>query len=176
MCSVLWAMLSSLLLICLLFSVSRDHLYQKLTFNYAKRKRSFTSEKNSFFCGRCFRILLLPKILVLPLLCQFFAVFCHSDHCFLLEQHESATRSLDDNVWEEFRNFKKCLIMMFAKQEKDLIFLETVMSLARQKRHCLVECIPLPKEVAKQAPLYFKKVCKTIVCCPFYFYSTVYQI
>ncbi|CAN4120459.1 unnamed protein product [Withania somnifera] len=77
--------------------------------------------------------------------------------CILTMQHESATRSLDDNVWEEFRNFKKCLIMMFAKQEKDLIFLETVMSLARQKRHCLVECIPLSKEVAKQAPLYFKK-------------------
>ncbi|KAJ8549113.1 hypothetical protein K7X08_032820 [Anisodus acutangulus] len=77
--------------------------------------------------------------------------------CILTTQHESATRSLDDNVWEEFRNFKKCLIMIFAKQEKDLIFLETVMSLARQKRHCLVECIPLPKEVAKQAPLYFKK-------------------
>ncbi|MCD7462203.1 hypothetical protein HAX54_047999 [Datura stramonium] len=77
--------------------------------------------------------------------------------CILTTQHESATRSLDDNVWEEFRNFKKCLIMMFGKQEKDLIFLETVMSLARQKRHCLVECIPLSKEVAKQAPLYFKK-------------------
>ncbi|XP_055813650.1 uncharacterized protein LOC129883097 [Solanum dulcamara] len=77
--------------------------------------------------------------------------------CILTMQHESATRSLDDNVWEEFRNFKKCLIMTFAKQEKDLIFLETVMSLARQKRHCLVECIPLSKEVAKQAPLYFKK-------------------
>lgn len=54
--------------------------------------------------------------------------------------------------------------MMFAKQEKDLVFLETVISLARQKRHCLVECIPLPKEVAKQAPLYFKKVCETILC------------
>lgn len=77
--------------------------------------------------------------------------------CILTMQHETATRSLDDNVWEEFRNFKKCLIMMFAKQEKDLVFLETVISLARQKRHCLVECIPLPKEVAKQAPLYFKK-------------------
>lgn len=77
--------------------------------------------------------------------------------CILTMQHESATRSLDDNVWEEFRNFKKCLIMMFAKQEKDLIFLETVMGLARQKRHCLIECIPMPKEVAKQGPLYFKK-------------------
>nr|GLL49173.1 CWF19-like protein 2 isoform X1 [Ipomoea trifida] len=57
----------------------------------------------------------------------------------------------------EIRNFKKCLIMMLAKQEKDVVFLETVMGLAKQRRHCLVECIPLPKDVAKQAPLYFKK-------------------
>ena len=73
-------------------------------------------------------------------------------------QHESSTRTLDNNVWDEIRNFKKCLIMMFAKQEKDLVFLETVMGLAQQRRHCLVECIPLPRETAKQAPLYFKKV------------------
>lgn len=61
-------------------------------------------------------------------------------------------------MWEEIRNFKKCLIMMFAKQEKDVVFLETVMGLAQQRRHCLIECIPLPQEIAKQAPLYFKKV------------------
>ncbi|KAL6006844.1 hypothetical protein ACLOJK_032340 [Asimina triloba] len=42
-------------------------------------------------------------------------------------------------------------------QEKDVIFLETVMGLAKQRRHCMVECIPLPLEVAKEAPLYFKK-------------------
>ncbi|XP_009616950.1 uncharacterized protein [Nicotiana tomentosiformis] len=77
--------------------------------------------------------------------------------CILTIQHESATRSLDDNVWEEIRNFKKCLVMMFAKQEKDLVFLETVMGLAQQRRHCLVECIPLTRQVAKQAPLFFKK-------------------
>ncbi|CBI26380.3 uncharacterized protein LOC100264750 [Vitis vinifera] len=79
-------------------------------------------------------------------------------HCCILPmQHESSTRTLDNNVWDEIRNFKKCLIMMFAKQEKDLVFLETVMGLAQQRRHCLVECIPLPRETAKQAPLYFKK-------------------
>ncbi|KAJ9167336.1 hypothetical protein P3X46_021999 [Hevea brasiliensis] len=79
-------------------------------------------------------------------------------HCFILPmQHESATRSVDNYVWEEIRNFKKCLIMMFAKQGKDLVFLETVMGLAQQRRHCLIECIPLPQKIAKQAPLYFKK-------------------
>lgn len=73
-------------------------------------------------------------------------------------QHDSATRSVDNNVWEEIRNFKKCLITMFSRQEKDVVFLETVLGLSQQKRHCLIECIPLPCEIAKQAPLYFKKV------------------
>ncbi|KAJ7943029.1 CWF19-like protein 2 [Quillaja saponaria] len=79
-------------------------------------------------------------------------------HCCILPiQHESATRTVDDNAWLEIRNFKKCLIMMFAKQEKDIVFLETVMGLAQQRRHCMIECIPLPQQIAKEAPLYFKK-------------------
>ncbi|CAK7338332.1 unnamed protein product [Dovyalis caffra] len=79
-------------------------------------------------------------------------------HCCILPvHHDSATRNVDNNVWEEIRNFKKCLIMMFSKQEKDLVFLETVINLSQQRRHCLIECIPLPREIAKQAPLYFKK-------------------
>lgn len=48
--------------------------------------------------------------------------------------------------------------MMFAKQEKDVVFLETVMGLGQQKRHCMVECVPIPSKIAKQAPVYFKKV------------------
>ncbi|XVF62947.1 hypothetical protein PTKIN_Ptkin09bG0049800 [Pterospermum kingtungense] len=79
-------------------------------------------------------------------------------HCCILPmQHESATRTIDNNVWDEIRNFKKCLIMMFAKQDKEMVFLETVMGLAQQRRHCLIECIPLPRKIAKQAPVYFKK-------------------
>ncbi|KAM7256173.1 hypothetical protein ACFE04_011914 [Oxalis oulophora] len=79
-------------------------------------------------------------------------------HCCILPlQHESATRNVDNDVWDEIRNFKKCLIMMFGKQDKELVFLETAMGLAQQRHHCLIECIPLPKEIAKQAPVYFKK-------------------
>ena len=72
-------------------------------------------------------------------------------------QHELATRTVENNVWEEIRNFKKCLIMMFAKQGRDVVFLETVLGLAQQRRHCLIDCVPLPQQIAKQAPLYFKK-------------------
>lgn len=79
-------------------------------------------------------------------------------HCCILPmQHEAATRTVDKNVWEELRNFKKCLLKMFARQNKDVVFLETVIGLAKQRRHCLIECIPIPYEVAGQAPLYFKK-------------------
>ncbi|KAG1330883.1 CWF19-like protein 2 [Cocos nucifera] len=79
-------------------------------------------------------------------------------HCCILPmQHEAATRTVDKNVWEELRNFKKCLLKMFARQDKDVVYLETVIGLAKQRRHCLIECIPVPNDVAKQAPLYFKK-------------------
>ncbi|XP_010552845.1 PREDICTED: CWF19-like protein 2 [Tarenaya hassleriana] len=46
---------------------------------------------------------------------------------------------------------------MFAKQGKEVVFLETVMGLSQQRRHCMIECIPLPQDIAKEAPLYFKK-------------------
>ncbi|KAG0468462.1 hypothetical protein HPP92_017790 [Vanilla planifolia] len=79
-------------------------------------------------------------------------------HCCILPlQHESSTRTVDRNVWEEIRNFKKCLLKMFSRKDKDVIFLETVVELSRQRRHCLIECIPIPSQIAKQAPLYFKK-------------------
>lgn len=79
-------------------------------------------------------------------------------HCCILPmQHEAASRSVDDNVWDEIRNFKKCLIMMFAQEGKDAVFLETVIGLSQQRRHCMIECIPIPQEIAKEGPLYFKK-------------------
>ncbi|XP_024019954.1 CWF19-like protein 2 [Morus notabilis] len=78
-------------------------------------------------------------------------------HCCILPmQHVPSTRSVDDYVWEEIRNLKKCLIMMFGEQEKDVVFLETVMGLGQQRRHCMVECVPLDRELAEEAPHYFK--------------------
>lgn len=79
-------------------------------------------------------------------------------HCLLAPmQHEGSSRNVDENVWEELRNYKKCLLQMFANQDKNVLFMETAIHLAQQHRHCLVECIPLPPNLAKQAPLYFKK-------------------
>ncbi|EPS65503.1 hypothetical protein M569_09269, partial [Genlisea aurea] len=123
--------------------------------------RPFTSQQER--CSFCFESPARPKHLVIAI--GNFAYLSLPQHqpvvpghcCILTLQHENSTRNLDDDVWEEIRNFKKCLIMMYSKQEKDVLFIETVVQVARQKRHCLVECIPLPQDVAKQAPLYFKK-------------------
>ncbi|KAL6970518.1 hypothetical protein U1Q18_030217 [Sarracenia purpurea var. burkii] len=123
-------------------------------------KRILTQQER---CKFCFENPSRPRHLVVAIANFTYLSLPHwqsvvTGHCCILTlQHESATRAVDNNVWDEIRNFKKCLIMMFAKQEKDVVFLETVMGLAQQRRHCLVECIPLPRDLAKQAPLYFKK-------------------
>ncbi|XP_042030499.1 CWF19-like protein 2 isoform X2 [Salvia splendens] len=114
-------------------------------------------------CQFCFENPARPKHLVISIANFTYLSVPHQQpvvpgHCCILTlQHESSTRTVDNNVWDEIRNFKKCLIMMFAKQEKDVVFFETVIGLSRQRRHCLVECVPMPRDIAKEAPLYFKK-------------------
>ncbi|THF97278.1 hypothetical protein TEA_020893 [Camellia sinensis var. sinensis] len=132
----------------------------KLTEKTNFPQRIFTQQER---CQFCFENPSRPRHLVVAIANFTYLSLPHwqsivPGHCCILtSQHESATRAVDNNVWDEIRNFKKCLIMMFAKQGKDVVFLETVMGLAQQRRHCMVECIPLPQDIAKQAPLYFKK-------------------
>lgn len=114
-------------------------------------------------CQFCFESPSRPKHLVVSIgnltymtLPQFLPVV--QGHCRILPmQHELSFRMVDKNVVEELRNFKKCLLKMFAAEEKDVLFLETVINLSKQRRHCLIECIPIPYAIAKQAPMYFKK-------------------
>lgn len=137
-----------------------DNFSKSTTGNTRFEKRILTQQER---CNFCFENPKRPRHLVIAIanfsylmLPQWQPVV--QGHCCILPmQHELAMRSVDDNVWDEIRNFKKCLVMMFTKQEREVVFIETVMGLAKQRRHCLVECIPLPPLVAKQAPLYFKK-------------------
>ena len=88
-------------------------------------------------------------------------------HCIIAPiAHCPSSRAADEDVYEEMRNFKKCLVKMFAAQGKECCFIETVVKLgggglgavgAAMSKHCVVECIPLPDEVADHAPMYFKK-------------------
>ncbi|KAG8062530.1 hypothetical protein GUJ93_ZPchr0003g18568 [Zizania palustris] len=124
-------------------------------------QRHFLTQKER--CLYCFENPSRPKHLVVAIgnftylmLPQFEPVV--PGHCIILPlQHESATRTVDRNAWEEFRNFKKCLLKMFSQQDKDVVFMETVISLAKQRRHCMIECIPIPSVVSNNAPMYFKK-------------------
>lgn len=49
----------------------------------------------------------------------------------------------------------KCLIRMFAEEDKGVIFYETVLNLKWQK-HTVIECVPLPWEQCEVIPGYFK--------------------
>ena len=49
----------------------------------------------------------------------------------------------------------KCLIHMFAKQNRGVVFMETVKNLKWQK-HAVIEAIPMPWDLAQDVPAYFK--------------------
>lgn len=53
----------------------------------------------------------------------------------------------------------KCLMKMYAEEDKGVVFYETVLKLKWQK-HTYIECVPLPWEHYEQLPGYFK------VCAP----------
>jgi hypothetical protein len=79
-------------------------------------------------------------------------------HCVIAPiAHAQSSRVVDEDVWEEIRNFKKCLVRMFAQQDKECCFIETAMKFGYGVQHAIVECIPLPSDVSAKAPLYFKK-------------------
>ncbi|CAI5491389.1 unnamed protein product [Closterium sp. Naga37s-1] len=78
-------------------------------------------------------------------------------------EHEDSMRVVEEAVWDEVRNFKKCLtrMAMAVDDGAGVIFLESAMGVGgagRQRKHCYVEAIPVPAAVMAQAPLYFKKV------------------
>ena len=53
------------------------------------------------------------------------------------------------------QNFMKCLMRMFAEEEKGVVFFETVVTFKWQKHTC-IECIPLRWEQFDDIPQYFK--------------------
>ncbi|KAJ6557312.1 CwfJ C-terminus 1-domain-containing protein-like protein [Mycena vulgaris] len=80
-----------------------------------------------------------------------------SGHCLIVPmQHHLNMLEADDEVWDEVRNFMKCLMRMFAEEDQGVIFYETVISLKWQKHTC-IECVPLPWAQYEDIPQYFKE-------------------
>ncbi|KAF8967089.1 CwfJ C-terminus 1-domain-containing protein-like protein [Flammula alnicola] len=78
-------------------------------------------------------------------------------HCLIVPiQHHLNMLEGDDDVWDETRNFMKCLMRMYAEEDKGIVFFETVISLKKQKHTC-IECIPVPWELFDLLPGYFKE-------------------
>ncbi|KAK0221827.1 CwfJ C-terminus 1-domain-containing protein-like protein [Armillaria fumosa] len=78
-------------------------------------------------------------------------------HCLIVPiQHHLTMLDGDDDVWDEVRNFMKCLMRMFAEEDQGVIFYETVISLKKQKHTC-IECVPLPWNQYDLIPGYFKE-------------------
>jgi len=76
--------------------------------------------------------------------------------------HGGSGRSCDEEVHEEMRNFKKCLLRMAAAQGGGtVLFWETYLGApaggAGLGRHCVLEALPLPPGAAASAPLLFRK-------------------
>lgn len=79
-------------------------------------------------------------------------------HCVIAPMnHVQSSRQTDEDVWEEMRNFKKCLVRMFAQEGKECCFIETAINLGLGGRHCVVECVPIPQELSEKARMYFRK-------------------
>jgi hypothetical protein len=78
-------------------------------------------------------------------------------HCLIVPtQMAPSTTNCDEDTLEEMRNFKKCLMQMFFQLDQDCIFVETATNFDRMP-HVVVECVPVSRKVAGNAPMYFKK-------------------
>ncbi|KAJ3213652.1 hypothetical protein HDU67_002614 [Dinochytrium kinnereticum] len=78
-------------------------------------------------------------------------------HCLIVPiQHALTTLECEDDVWDEIRNFMKCLIQMNWELGNGVIFIEQVINL-KWHRHTFIECIPIPQDKFDLAPAYFKE-------------------
>ncbi|KAF8584700.1 hypothetical protein K439DRAFT_1345402 [Ramaria rubella] len=78
-------------------------------------------------------------------------------HCHIVPiQHHLSTLEGDDDLWDEIRNFMKCLMRMFAEEDKGVVFYETVLNIKWQK-HSYIECVPVPWDIFEMLPAYFKE-------------------
>lgn len=71
-------------------------------------------------------------------------------------QHHLSMLEGDDDLWDEVRNFMKCLLQQAAqrKEAMGVVFYETVVSIKAQ-RHTCIEALPLPLDLLSALPSHF---------------------
>ncbi|CAG0925856.1 unnamed protein product, partial [Notodromas monacha] len=80
-------------------------------------------------------------------------------HCLISPlSHVPSSLTADENEWEEIKNFAKSLVRMFQDRGEDCVFFEYFAGDKSKAGfpHLTIECVPLPRELGDQAPIYFK--------------------
>ena len=73
----------------------------------------------------------------------------HPLHCLIVPIEHSCSlldcKEFEEEIWEEVRNFKKCLLHLAAQQDRSYVFIECVMKAEDIRRHTFIDCIPTPR-------------------------------
>ncbi|CAG9761763.1 unnamed protein product [Ceutorhynchus assimilis] len=78
-------------------------------------------------------------------------------HCLIIPiRHANSVTQLDENEWEEIKDFRRALCKLFASKDLIPIFFEIAVGFHKYP-HTVLECVPVPKEEGDLAPIYFKK-------------------
>eukprot|EP00300_Choanocystis_sp_HF-7_P029580 c3676_g1_i1.p2 GENE.c3676_g1_i1~~c3676_g1_i1.p2 ORF type:complete len:229 (-),score=42.29 c3676_g1_i1:38-724(-) len=71
-------------------------------------------------------------------------------------EHETAMVAVGEEAWAEVELFMRGLVAMFKRGKMDVVFMETVHAV-RKQRHTCVHAFPLLPESGELAPMYFRK-------------------
>lgn len=80
-------------------------------------------------------------------------------HCQIVPiEHVCSMLQVSDQeaVWDEVRNFKKCLLKMAAEQGQRMVFLEASMDFT-SLRHAFIDCVALPADLGTDPQAFYKK-------------------
>jgi hypothetical protein len=71
--------------------------------------------------------------------------------------HVASVREADEDTYDELNRWKAALHGMYAAEGEDVLFLETAVHLGARRRHARIDVVPMDKEIAFDAPLFFRK-------------------
>jgi len=71
--------------------------------------------------------------------------------------HVACVREVDEDTYDELNRWKAALHAMYAAEGEDVLFLETATHLGARRRHARIDVVPMDKEIAFDAPLFFRK-------------------
>jgi hypothetical protein len=72
------------------------------------------------------------------------------------KEHVNSSASIEENVYDEVRNFMKSIVACNIEKDYSTIFIEFALT-ANSVSHFEIECIPIKHKLLEDARLYFKK-------------------